>query len=130
MIYPDPDADSLLRRLKGRGLRLGVISNHIGTLKRNLLDVRLAGYFDLILDAHDVGVRKPDPEIFRLACHTLGVSPGEAAHVGDEPLADVTGANAVGVAAVLVDPLGLYGERYAGLPYKRTGSLRQVGLLL
>jgi FMN phosphatase YigB (HAD superfamily) len=45
-------------------------------------------------------VRKPDPEIFLRACSELGVAPGAALHVGDDLVADVQGAAAVGMKTV------------------------------
>ncbi|MFN8082325.1 MAG: HAD hydrolase-like protein [Kineosporiaceae bacterium] len=36
----------------------------------------------------DLGVGKPDPRVFHLACERLGVSPGRSLYLGDEPDAD------------------------------------------
>ncbi len=101
-----PDVAPALERLKARGLRLGVISNWDRRLARILDGLGLGGLFDTIISSAEVGLRKPDPRIFDVACEELGVAPGEAAHVGDHEYADLLGANSVGMAAVLIDRHG------------------------
>ena len=66
-------------------------------------DVRLVGLahvFDFHISAIEVGVAKPDPTMFRLACERLGVEPQQVAHVGDDPDADVWGATQAGMKTV------------------------------
>ena len=63
----------------------------------------LARYFDTVVSSASVGLHKPDPRIFELACARLGVAPEEAAHVGDHHYADIVGATAVGMMPVLID---------------------------
>jgi putative hydrolase of the HAD superfamily len=48
-------------------------------------------------------VAKPHAAIFRAALGALGVSADRALHVGDRPLADVAGAQGVGMRAVLIE---------------------------
>ncbi len=99
-----------LEELRGRGFRLGVVSNADGRVDALLGDVGLRGWFDVVLDSAVVGIEKPDPEIFRRAAAALGVDPWEAAYVGDVYEIDVVGARAAGMRPFLVDPLGLWGE--------------------
>jgi len=51
-------------------------------------------------------VAKPDPAIFRIALRALGASANAVVHVGDDPIADVQGARATGLRAVLVRRTG------------------------
>ena len=44
-------------------------------------------------------MRKPEPEIFRATLARAGVGPSEAVHIGDNPEADVVGAQGVGMRA-------------------------------
>jgi putative hydrolase of the HAD superfamily len=62
---------------------------------------------DEIISSADVRLHKPDPRIFELACRNLGVDPHEAAHIGDHHYADILGASAVGMKAVLIDRHGV-----------------------
>jgi putative hydrolase of the HAD superfamily len=111
-----------LRRLREMGLRLALVSNANGTLKRKLATTGLDGHFEVVLDSHEEGFEKPDPRLFRLALDRLGVAPAAAFHVGDLYEVDVVGARAAGLRAVLLDEAGLY----AGRDCPRVGSLAEL----
>jgi len=53
----------------------------------------------------EVGIRKPNPLIFHLACARLGIEPSRTLMIGDNEAADVQGARAAGLQAVLVAEL-------------------------
>jgi putative hydrolase of the HAD superfamily len=62
----------------------------------------LLPYFpDCRISAADVGYLKPHPTIFKAALKQLGVLPEETVFVGDNPTADIAGAQAVGLRAIL-----------------------------
>jgi HAD superfamily hydrolase (TIGR01662 family) len=98
-------AVSLLWALRHRGLRVGLLSNTQFRSKNHIEDLRRDGMSDL-LDARvfsvDVGKRKPDPAIFRLALSELRTDPEETVYVGDNIECDVEGAKAVGMWTILV----------------------------
>ena len=100
------DVEPAFQRLRARGLRLGVISNWDSRLCRVLDGLGLGRYLETVVSSAEVGLHKPDPRIFELACARLGVTPREAAHVGDHHYADVVGATAVGMLPVLIDRHG------------------------
>lgn len=107
----DPDAPRVLEELKREGLRVAIISNtEDGRLRDSLEAAQIANLFDLLIDSHLVGCRKPDAAIFRLALDELGVEAGEAAFVGDSYAHDALAARAVGLRAILLDPLDLHPE--------------------
>jgi putative hydrolase of the HAD superfamily len=97
-----------LVRLRQAGLKLAVVSNSEGTIEQMLTEIGLASLFDAIVDSTIVGVTKPDPRIFQIALDRLAVSPANAIMIGDSPSADITGAHAAGLRAVLLDPYDLY----------------------
>ena len=97
------DVEPAFRRLKGAGLRLGIILNWDRRLASILDGLGLGELLDTVVSSAEVGLRKPDPRVFELACCRLGVAPGEAAHVGDHHYADIVGATAVGMTPVLID---------------------------
>jgi putative hydrolase of the HAD superfamily len=99
----DPEAAPTLQRLKSGGLELGVISNFDYRLYRILDGVGLGGYFDSITISSEAGYAKPSPKLFEAALARHNVAPGEALHVGDVEHLDVEGAQAAGIAAVLID---------------------------
>lgn len=100
---PMPGAVDALRELHARGLRLGIVSNTGRTpgivLRRILARHDMLRYFDAVAISYsdEVGFRKPDPRIFARSLQALGVEPGRALHVGDNPDADVVGARNVGM---------------------------------
>ena len=107
----DPEAAGVIDELKRAGLLVAVISNtEDGRLRDSLATAGLADSFELLVDSHLVGFKKPDPAIFRLALERLGVEPREAAFVGDSYTHDALAAQAVGMRAVLLDPLDLHPE--------------------
>ncbi|MFI6316122.1 HAD-IA family hydrolase [Nonomuraea sp. NPDC050556] len=101
---PYPDALPTLRELRRRGLRVAVVSN-IGWDLRALLALHgLADFVDVFVLSYEVGIEKPDPRIFQLACDKLGLPPGEVLMVGDDRRAD-GGAAALGCPVYFVDHL-------------------------
>jgi putative hydrolase of the HAD superfamily len=110
-----PDALPALARLAEAGLRLAVIANWDVSLRDVLARLGLAGHFELIVTAAEARAAKPDPEVFRVALEQLGSDPARCAHVGDDPVTDVAGARAAGLAAVLVDRSGRAPDSLADL---------------
>jgi len=105
---PD-DVAPALQALRALAVRLVVVSNANGTLRRLFDRVDLTRWFDVILDSHEWGVEKPDPRLFHLALAESGADAASTVHVGDFFHIDVEGARAAGLAdAVLLDPAGLY----------------------
>ncbi len=98
-----PDVAPAFERLHRRGLRIGLISNWDNRLAGLIGGLGLGDHLDAIISSADVGLHKPDPRIFELACGRLGVEPSQAAHVGDHHYADIVGATAVGMRPVLID---------------------------
>jgi putative hydrolase of the HAD superfamily len=105
----DPDATHVLEELSREGLIVAVISNtEDGRLVDSLGAAGIADRFDLLIDSHLVGHRKPEAAIFHLALERLGLEPHEAAYVGDSYVHDALAASSVGLRGILLDPLGLH----------------------
>lgn len=89
-------------------LRTGIVSNTgrtPGRVLRTLLDrLGLGSSFDTMIFSNEVGVCKPKPEIFERLIADLEVEPENAVFIGDNPHADVAGAAAAGMRAILFDP--------------------------
>ena len=102
----DDVAPALSRLHAVGGLKLGVISNWDLRLESLLEGLGMAPSFDTVVSSAAVGLHKPDPRIFKLACRQMGVEPAEAVHVGDHHYADVLGARSVGMGTVLIDRTG------------------------
>lgn len=98
-----PHHAAVLDRLRGHA-RLAICSNWSWTpaALAILEGAGLRDRLDALAISHDVGARKPRPEIFAAALEALGASPAEAIHVGDSLEADVAGAAALGIRTVWI----------------------------
>src|SRR5512133_1866380 len=97
-----PEVPGALARLRAGGARLAVVSNWDVSLHDVLERTGLRALLDAVVISAELGVAKPDPAIFRAALDRLGATAADAMHVGDSLEADVAGARAAGLEAVLV----------------------------
>jgi putative hydrolase of the HAD superfamily len=94
---------ALLESLRGRDLKLGLVSNAFDPgplLHRDLEQLGIAERIDFALFSSEIGKRKPHPEIFERALAELGIRAEEALFVGDRLYEDVRGASDVGMTTV------------------------------
>lgn len=94
------DSVAALERLRDRGWRHVLLSNHVPELPLLVDGLGLGGWFDAVLTSAATGYEKPHPEAFALARRAAG-SPERVWMVGDNYDADVAGAEAAGIPAVL-----------------------------
>ena len=90
---------TVLDTLKDR-YNLVLVSNFYGNIEAILRDFRLEHYFSAIVESAVVGVRKPDPAIYRLGVEAAGVDASEVLVVGDSYDKDIVPAKAIGCKAV------------------------------
>ncbi len=104
-----PGTITLLSILKEQGYKLGVISNRSQPFHHVLQQLGIANYFDYTLAAGEIGIWKPNPQIF---AHSIaqfdGLKASECIYIGDNYHADGIGAKAAGLYPVLYDPDVLY----------------------
>jgi putative hydrolase of the HAD superfamily len=96
-LRPDQAMIAAVRGARAEGVRTGLISNSwgLGIYERAPTDL-----FDATVISGEVGLHKPQPEIYELACERLGVAPAAAVFV-DDLRENCAGAEAVGMTAVL-----------------------------
>jgi putative hydrolase of the HAD superfamily len=121
---PDPEAETALGLAREAGCVAGVISNSNGSVRSILEETGLAAHLHFILDSAVVGVEKPDPRIFLMGLAEARVGPREAVYIGDLYSVDVLGARAAGMAAVLLDPGGVWGQRDCPVARSLAGAVR------
>jgi len=102
---PYPDTAPTLRALRGRGIRIGIVSNVPRDLRPIFAAHGLADLIDAFTHSFEVGAEKPDPAIFLRATEALGTAPSETLMVGDHPVADA-GALKAGLRFHLLPPDG------------------------
>jgi putative hydrolase of the HAD superfamily len=104
--YTDPEVAPLLRDLRERGIRIGVLSNTMWPRTEHERVFRRDDVLSLIDGAvysTEIPWVKPHREAFRAAMAAIGVAdPAGCVYVGDRPYDDVHGAKSMGMRAVLV----------------------------
>lgn len=97
------DALEVLVRMRGRGWLLGLLTNGAPSVQNTKIDaVGLRGLFDAIVISGEMGVGKPEREVFEAVLGRLGVGAAGAVMVGNSVARDVVGARGVGMRAVLL----------------------------
>lgn len=114
--FIDPASIPILNSLSKRGKITALVSNydHPQHVRELVQKYSLNNFFSAVIVSGDYGIKKPDPEIFRLALEKTGMKPGGTIYVGDSK-EDVVGANQAGLTSVLIDRSGEepdYGQRY------------------
>jgi putative hydrolase of the HAD superfamily len=126
-LVPRPDALETLAELRRRGHRLGLISVCTQDVPEVWDETPFAGLLDETVFSCDVGVSKPDPRIYEIACERLGAEPTQCLFVGDGANDELPGAERVGMTAVQIrvpgEELTPDGERWEG---RAIGSLSGV----
>ena len=93
-----------IARLRARGLRVGALTNNWAREDKEPAPHRLRPHFDVVIESQAVGMRKPDPRIYQLACRELAVAPAETAFLDDIGL-NLKSARALGMQTIKVgDP--------------------------
>lgn len=95
-----PNGVEVLRTLKARGYRLGILSNLIGEdyeVRQWIRNEKLEGVFETIVLSSVCGLRKPGDAIYRLACDDMGLEPARCASVADNLDSDIPGAWKAGI---------------------------------
>lgn len=72
-----------MRELKGRGLRIGLLTNNVKEFGEHWRATFPIDICDEIVDSSHVGMRKPERGIYELTCSRMGIAPDEAVFVDD-----------------------------------------------
>jgi putative hydrolase of the HAD superfamily len=116
------DVLPVLNRLASRGWRHVILSNHVPELSALVTGLGLAPVVDHVFCSAVTGFEKPHPEAFALALAACG-KPAACWMVGDNPVADVAGAEAAGIQAILV-------RTNSSVPTRRATDLYEVEHLI
>jgi putative hydrolase of the HAD superfamily len=104
--FTDPEAAPLLRGLRERGIRVGVLSNTMwprSAHERVFVRDQVLELIDGAVYSSEIPWAKPHREAFRAAMAAVGVDdPAACVFVGDRPYDDVHGAKSAGMRAVLI----------------------------
>ena len=104
-LNPKNGAVDLLNSLKGLGYKIGLITNCSTEVPLFWKNIELSHFFDVTIFSASVGMKKPDPQIYILACEQLEVEPNECLYIGDGDSNELSGASQLGMYAVMIrDP--------------------------
>lgn len=81
-----------------------LVTNFYGNMHTVLAEFGLDHLFKDVIESSVVGVRKPDPEIFRLGVKALGLEPQETVMIGDNYEKDIVPANSIGCHTIWLSP--------------------------
>ena len=98
------DVIEVLQGLKAGGYRIGIVTNG-GSHSQNakITNSGLGPHVDAIVISEEIGVKKPDPAIYREITSRLEIDPAQSWFVGDDPVADVVGPSSAGFRTAWVE---------------------------
>jgi putative hydrolase of the HAD superfamily len=105
-LVPREGAIETLEELRGRGLKVGLITVCTEDVELLWPESEFAGLFDAEIFSNAIGLSKPDPRIYLACCGQLGVEPGESVFVGDGANDELEGARRVGLLPILIHKPG------------------------
>ena len=99
-----PGSNDVLRSVKEKGYRIGLISN-TGRTPGSVLRIMMGRmgileYFETTTFSNETLVRKPSEGMFRVTLDKLKVIPKAAVHIGDDADSDIAGAKKIGMHAI------------------------------
>jgi len=97
-IKPDDAMVGAVKRARAAGVRTGLLSNSMGAGRYDRS--AFPELFDGVVISGEVGMHKPQPEIFELACERIGLTPADCVFV-DDLRENCEGAEAIGMTAIL-----------------------------
>lgn len=129
-----PDVPPMLDLLRKHGIKTGIVTNASQPMWMRDAELKTFGLIEYFPDCRvsgaDAGYLKPHRRIFELALERLGTDPGETVFVGDNPVADIAGAQAFGMHAVRrVNPGALNNGRVTK-PHKTLQSFAELPAIL
>lgn len=104
-LKPKSDTIETLSELKKNGYKIGLISNCSTEVPLLWKSTQFAEIIDVAIFSSAVGLKKPDPKIYKLACQKLDVITQNCLYIGDGDSHELTGASQVGLDPILIrDP--------------------------
>ncbi len=122
------NARPLLDSLRSR-YPLVLVSNFYGNIETVLKDFRLDTCFDAIVESAVVGIRKPDPAIFRLGIETMGLPAEATVVIGDSHDKDILPAASLGCQTIWLKNIGWKPYTGAETADAIVGDFREIGPL-
>ena len=124
-LTPKNGAVEILKRLRGLGYKIGLITNCSADVPLLWKTTEFSNLFDATIFSASVGLKKPDAQIYKLACEQMGVEPNYCLYFGDGDSNELSGASEFGMDAVMIrdpnerDPYRLVEVDWKGLKIEK-----------
>ncbi len=127
---PFPEVPEVLQQLRATGFATAILSNGSPQMLAAAIEnAGLAGLFDHVLSVEEVGVYKPHPKVYRLACDRLAMAAGTIAFQSSNAW-DAHAASAFGMRTVWCNRYGQRRDRLPGRPDGEISSLAELPALV
>lgn len=83
------DVKPALDQIRQAGIRIGLVSNFASQLREILRDKGVLDYFDPLIISAEIGLEKPNPDIFHKALEMAGLDGGDVLYIGDHETNDI-----------------------------------------
>jgi putative hydrolase of the HAD superfamily len=114
-----PEMVEAVRRC-GERLRTALLTNNVVGMGADPTVAGIVAMFDVVVESSQVGVRKPDPAFYAIACDRLGIDPSEAVFLDDLGI-NLKPARALGMTTIkVVDPATAIAELEAVVGFPLT----------
>ncbi|MBN3554024.1 HAD-IA family hydrolase [Fictibacillus nanhaiensis] len=100
---PEKGAVQVLKELKQLGIRIGVVSNCSSDVRDMISSSTIMPFIDVLALSAEIGIMKPEPQIYKYAMRELGLQSEECIYVGDGHDNELKGAQLAGLEAILLD---------------------------
>ncbi|SDE64604.1 YjjG family noncanonical pyrimidine nucleotidase [Riemerella columbipharyngis] len=122
-----PDAREILQYLSEKDYVIHIVSNGFQEVTyRKIEGGALGAYFTTVTSADEVGVRKPNPEIFQYAVDIADAKVEESIFIGDDWIADALGARDFGMKSVFLDLFNQNPYAEGVLTIKELKEIKQI----
>jgi putative hydrolase of the HAD superfamily len=101
-----PEVITVLDKLISKNIQIGLISNLASPYKIPFLKSELTEYFNEVILSCDIGITKPDPQIYQKMILSLNIQPYQTIMIGDSIRNDVEGPKSIGMNALYLDRNG------------------------
>jgi 2-haloacid dehalogenase len=129
-LRPFPEVPDVLRHLRNAGIKIAILSNGTPTmLDAAVTSAGIGDLLDAVISVEDVGVFKPHPHVYQLACDRLGVSADNVAFASSNAW-DAYAASAFGMRVVWCNRYDQRPERLPGRPDHEVTSLADLPRLV
>ncbi|SET38985.1 HAD family hydrolase [Paenibacillus sp. NFR01] len=124
---PMRHAKEILDYCRGRGYTMGLVTNGKTELQYRKIDLLgIRPYFTDIVISGEVGISKPDPDIYRLALERLGAAATETLFIGDHPVNDIWGAAKAGMQTIWLKRNHAWDPKLDVTPWKTIRELDEL----